>query len=105
MNPATSSRDLVERAREGSEDAFRHLFEKYRPRLAVLIHYRLRPGSADVDDVLQETLLRAFRDINQFEYRSPGSFMGWLSRIADHAIADRTQSVRSYDALSQACGE
>jgi RNA polymerase sigma-70 factor (ECF subfamily) len=41
-----------------------------------------------VDDVLQETLLRAFRDIGQFHYRAPGSFLSWLSSIADHVIVD-----------------
>jgi len=60
---ATSSFDLVERARRGDQQAFTRLFEKYRKRLAVLIHYRMSAelrAAMEVDDLLQETLLRAF---------------------------------------------
>jgi len=45
-------------------------------------------GKLDADDLVQETLLRAYRDLPRFTYRSPGSFMHWLSAIADHTIAD-----------------
>lgn len=95
MEPVTSSHGLVERVKQGDHDAFSRLFEKYRSRLAVLIHYKLGPGlrrDADVDDVLQETLLRAYRDIGKFDYRAPGSFMSWLARIADHVIADMARA-------------
>lgn len=91
MDSATSSHGLVERVQQGDHEAFSRLFEKYRPRLAVFIHYRLGDKvrrDADVDDVLQETLLRAFRDIHHFEYQSPGSFWKWLARIAGNVIAD-----------------
>lgn len=90
MEP-TSSFGLIERYRTGDEQAFTALFERYRRRLAVLIHYKLGEQSrplADVDDLLQETFFEASRDVNRFEYRSPGSFFRWLSRIADHVIVD-----------------
>jgi RNA polymerase sigma-70 factor (subfamily 1) len=95
MEPHTSSHGLVERVKQGDQDAFSQLFEKYRSRLAVLVHYKLGPDvrrDADVDDVLQETLLRAYRDIDRFEYQAPGSFMSWLARIADHVIVDMARS-------------
>jgi RNA polymerase sigma-70 factor (ECF subfamily) len=91
MGPPTSTFGLVERVKSGDSEAFSRLFEKYRRRLAVLIHYKLSPEmrrSVEVDDILQETLLRAFRDVEQFTYRSPGSFLHWLSAIADHVIID-----------------
>jgi RNA polymerase sigma-70 factor (ECF subfamily) len=43
---------------------------------------------SDVDDALQETFLEAFRDLERFRYEKPGGFLSWLSRIADHVIAD-----------------
>jgi RNA polymerase sigma-70 factor (ECF subfamily) len=95
MDVVTSSHDLIERIKAGDQEAFATLFNKYRRRLAVLIHFRLSPdlrSFAEVDDVLQETWLRAFRDFGQFTYRSPGSFMSWLARIADHVIADLARS-------------
>jgi RNA polymerase sigma-70 factor (ECF subfamily) len=90
MQPTTTF-DLVGRARQGAEDALSLLFERYRRRLAVLIRYKLGTqwrGKLDPDDLVQETLLRAYRDLPRFTYRSPASFMHWLSAIADHVIAD-----------------
>ena len=91
MPSPTSTFDLVERFKSGDTRAFSLLFEKYRPRLAVLVHYKLSPdmrGRIEVDDILQETFLEAARSVGNFTYRSPGSFMSWLSRIADHVIID-----------------
>jgi RNA polymerase sigma-70 factor (ECF subfamily) len=95
MKPISSSQGLIERIKNGDHEAFSTLFAKYRPRLAVLIHYRMRPelrSFFEVDDILQETFLEAFRDFDQFKYQSPGSFMSWLARIADHVMADLARS-------------
>jgi RNA polymerase sigma-70 factor, ECF subfamily len=94
-SPSTSTFDLVERFREGDDAAFSQLFLKYRPRLAVLIRYKLSATlreRLEVDDILQEVFLEASRDIKEFTYRSAGSFMGWLSTIADHVIADEARA-------------
>jgi len=95
MEPVTSSHGLIERIKNGDHEAFSVLFSKYRPRLAVLIHYRMSAelrSFFEVDDILQETFLKAFRDFHQFTYRLPGSFMSWLARIADHVMADLARS-------------
>jgi RNA polymerase sigma-70 factor, ECF subfamily len=91
MNTPTATLDLIERFRRGDSEAFTLLFQKYQRRLAVLIHYKLSPERRqpeDVEEVIQETFLAAFEDMGQFEYRAPGSFLHWLSRIADHIITD-----------------
>lgn len=91
MEQQTSTYDLIARIEQGDESAFTPLFEKYQKRLALLIHYKLGHElrrTADVDDLLQETFLEAFRDIERFRYEKPGAFLSWLSRIADHVIAD-----------------
>src|ERR1044072_7212246 len=88
----TSTFTLLEKARSGDEAALSQAFEQYRRRLAVLIHFKLSPReSADAEDVLQETYLRAFRALDGFAYRSPGSFLRWLSSIADSVIVDRAR--------------
>jgi RNA polymerase sigma-70 factor (ECF subfamily) len=92
MDAPTSTFTLLEKARNGDEDALSRAFEQYRRRLAVLIHFKLDPrDSADAEDVLQETCLRAFRAVDRFEYQSPGSFLRWLSSIADSVIVDRVR--------------
>ncbi|HEY6400856.1 MAG TPA: sigma-70 family RNA polymerase sigma factor [Blastocatellia bacterium] len=91
MEQPTSTYDLIARIEQGDNSAFTPLFEKYQRRLALLIHYKLGHELrrlAEVEDVLQETFLEAFRDIERFRYEKPGGFLSWLSRIADHVIAD-----------------
>ena len=92
MEAITSTFTLLEKARAGDEEALSRVFDKYRRRLAVLVHYKLSPRArerTEVEDVVQETCLRAFRDVDRFTYRTPGSFLRWLSSIADHVIIDR----------------
>ena len=91
MATQTSTYDLIERFKRGDNEAFSLVFHKYRRRLAVLVHYKMSAelrGRTEVEDILQEVFLAAARDMNQFTYQSPGSLMAWLSRIADHVIAD-----------------
>jgi RNA polymerase sigma-70 factor (ECF subfamily) len=94
MDSPTSTFALLEQAKGGDEQALSRAFERYSRRLAVLIHYKLSPHArefSEVDDLVQETCLRAVRDLDRFTYQSPGSFLGWLSAIADHAIVDRSR--------------
>jgi len=91
MDGQTSTYDLVERFKRGDTEAFSLVFQKYQRRLAVLVYYKMSTelrGAMEVDDILQEVFLAAARDMKQFTYQSPGSLMGWLSRIADHVIVD-----------------
>ena len=48
----------------------------------------------DVDDVLQQTFVAAFRCIRQYEPRTSGHFHAWLRAIADHRIQDALRSER-----------
>jgi RNA polymerase sigma-70 factor, ECF subfamily len=91
MIQPTSTYDLIARIERGDNSAFTPLFEKYQKRLALLIHYKLSQELRrliEVEDVLQETFLEAFHDMDRFRYEKPGGFFNWLSRIADHVIAD-----------------
>jgi RNA polymerase sigma-70 factor (ECF subfamily) len=104
MESQTSTFNLLEQARAGDRDALSRAFEKYQRRLAVLVHFKLSDRTrtfAEVDDIVQETLLRAFRDIQHFSYQAPGSFLRWLSAIADHVIVDRVR----YQSRERRAGE
>ena len=67
------------RARAGDEDAFSELTDPFRRELH-LHCYRILGSVQDAEDLVQETLLAAWRGLEQFEGRS--SLRAWLYRIA-----------------------
>lgn len=91
MPAHTTSFDLLERIRRGDREAFTPLFERCKSRLAASIRYRMGPRLAslvEIEDILQETLIRAYREFDRFEYRAPGSFVRWLMAIAGQVLSD-----------------
>lgn len=71
----------LDRARGGDQDAFAALVEPYRRELR-LHCYRILGSVTDADDLLQETMLAAWRGLYGFAGRS--SLRAWLYRIATH---------------------
>ena len=67
------------RARAGDGEAFRELTDPYRHELQ-LHCYRILGSVQDAEDILQETLLAAWRGLDGFEERA--SMRNWLYKIA-----------------------
>jgi len=81
----------LSRARAGDEDAFRELTDPYRRELQLHIYWIV--GSIqDAEDLLQETLLAAWRGLEQFEGRA--SVRAWLYRIATNRSLDALRASR-----------
>ena len=79
----------MERARLGDEEAFRELTDPYRREL--LAHcYRMLGSLTDAEDMLQETLLAAWRGLPRFQGRS--SLRSWLYRIATNTCLNAMRS-------------
>jgi RNA polymerase sigma-70 factor (TIGR02960 family) len=70
---------VIARARAGDEEAFRQLTEPHRRELQ-LHCYRILGSVHDAEDMVQETLLAAWRSLGGFEGRA--SVRSWLYRIA-----------------------
>jgi RNA polymerase sigma-70 factor (TIGR02960 family) len=74
-----SESSLVAGARLGDSASFEALVQPYRRELH-LHCYRLMASLTDADDMLQESLFRAWRRIDSFEGRA--SFRAWMYKIA-----------------------
>ena len=101
MHPTDA--ELVRRIRAGDQAAFRELVSRHSDGLYRLAYSQLG-SSADAEDVLQETLLGAFRRISAFEGRS--SVKTWLIRILlNHASKfRRSRKLRRVATLPEEVG-
>ena len=110
MNDTTdterAARTRLARAQRGDERAFEALTEPHRRELQ-LHCYRILGSLQDAEDLLQETLLAAWRGLEQFEGRS--SLRTWLYTIATNrclnALRERQRRPRAALAPRESYGE
>ena len=77
------------RASGGDAEAFRVLVD-FHARTAFRLAYRLTGDERDAEDVVQESFIRAYRQLNRFEARS--NFSTWLHRIVVNCAMDLLRS-------------
>jgi RNA polymerase sigma-70 factor, ECF subfamily len=77
--PHSTEEELLWAAKTGNEAAYVELSRRYSSYCRSII-YRIVRNREDVEDVLQETLLRAFHRLGQF--RGAANFSTWFTRIA-----------------------
>jgi RNA polymerase sigma-70 factor (ECF subfamily) len=77
--PSNGERALVARAQQGDADAFTELVNLYDRRIFRLARH-ITDNAEDAEDVLQETFLRAYEHLPEFQGHS--KFYTWLVRIA-----------------------
>ena len=92
MSDRDLDRALVERVQRGDKQAFGLLVSKYQRKLARLVS-RMVWNAADVEDVVQESFIRAYRALPGF--RNDSAFYTWLYRIAVNSAKDWLVSNRT----------
>jgi RNA polymerase sigma factor (sigma-70 family) len=76
-------------AQEGNEEALENLLSAYLPLIYNIVGRALN-GHADVDDVVQETMIRVVRNVR--DLRDPGAFRSWLVAVAIRQMHDHRQA-------------
>jgi RNA polymerase sigma-70 factor (ECF subfamily) len=103
-----SAVDAVARARAGDPEAFRELVERH-SRAVFRVAWRITGRAEDAEDVVQETFLRAYRQLDRFESRA--NFGTWLYRIAANCAVDllrarpRREVTEEADTLERLSGD
>jgi len=80
--------ELLARIRGGATDEFAELVRRHQSRVFAILH-RYERDLHRVEDLAQETFLKAWRALDQFDGRAP--FEHWLSRIAVRTAIDHVR--------------
>ena len=84
-----SDEDLASRISEGSRSLFEELVSRYRMRLFYFLRHRTETDQ-DIEDLVQETFLKAFKSIDRFN--PEWKFSTWLYTIASREAISRHRS-------------
>src|SRR5713226_9809432 len=106
MPAEASASDLIRRCRAGEQQAREVLFDRYRQYLWLLaqgqLGGRLR-ARCDPSDLVQQTLLEAYRDFAGFTGAHEAELLAWLRQILAHNLynEDRHHGAQRRDAARQ----
>jgi RNA polymerase sigma-70 factor, ECF subfamily len=89
---ATDAAAALARARQGDSEAFRALVERH-SRSVFRLAYRMTGNEHDAEDVVQESLLRAYKQLGRFQSRA--NFGTWLYRIVANCSVDMMRARQS----------
>jgi RNA polymerase sigma-70 factor (ECF subfamily) len=79
----------IGKAQRGDHDAFRSLVERH-ARAVFRLAWRMTGNSIDAEDVVQETFLRAWKQIGRFDGRA--AFGTWVHRIGANCALDHIRA-------------
>lgn len=91
-----TSLDLLERAKAGDRQALDTLIARYLPRLRRWAHGRLPSWARDLaetQDLVQETVFKAFTQVEQFEVRGEGALQAYLRQALINRIRSEMRRV------------
>ena len=91
-SPVThKTQELLALAKQGDGFALGQLCDAYGERVRRIVRLRMSPelrSQVDSMDLVQDTLLMAVRDLDDFTCRNDGDFLRWLLSVAENRIHD-----------------
>ncbi len=85
--------ELVAAARAGDESAFARLFDRHR-RLVSRLGYRFFPRRDQVEEIIQESFIKAYFALDDYQGGNDKSFVSWLARITVRTCYDELRRVQ-----------
>jgi RNA polymerase sigma factor (sigma-70 family) len=107
LNPlrdVESSADLLDRVRAGDSDALDVLLRRYVPALRRWARGRLPQWARDMaetEDLVQETVVRSFRNMRTFDFRHDGALRAYLRQAVMNRIRDECRRVARRPAAAE----
>ncbi len=83
--------ELVRRSRQGDEESFAAIVERYQDKIYNLA-YRMLGSREEAEDIAQETFLHTYRALESF--RLEERFSPWIYKIASNLCLDRLRKLR-----------
>jgi len=96
--------ELLTRARGGDEGARDELFDKCRNYLGIVARVQVESWlrvKVDASDLVQQTMLDAYRGFSNFRGNSEGEWLGWLKQILNHNATDFIRHYRGTEKRQQ----
>lgn len=84
-NPTSITPQLIRRAAAGEQRAFQLIVESH-SQMVFRLAYRLTQDESAAEDVVQESFIKVYRKLNQFQFQS--SLHSWIHRITVNTAMD-----------------
>ena len=91
--PQPTDDELIAAIRAGDGAAFTRLFERHR-QLVSRLAYRFFPRREQVEDIIQESFIKAYFALGDYQGGHEKSFVSWLARITVRTCYDELRRVQ-----------
>jgi RNA polymerase sigma-70 factor, ECF subfamily len=103
---ATDQDSIVERCRQGDEDAWKDLVRRYSSYVYAIATTAYRLSASDAEDVFQEVFVRTWQQLD--ELRDDAAIRPWIGQVTRRLAIDRLRQVareRGRDYLEEVVAE
>jgi len=78
--------NLVEKSQKGDADSFGILYDIFADKIYKFVFYKI--GNTEVEDIVSDIFLKAWRNISGFKKKVDAKFSSWLFCIARNRVID-----------------